>query len=216
MSTLTELDLATTIVAEPFGVPTTTPFAEDTEHASYDPEAVGRYWAALRWVDTVLAEFAGWFCGKSSPVHLFWHSFDLAVTRFSDRRVPPVPGTDRVTADAYSHEVISFGFWPGDRQTRRASFYSYTAPEPPQLRTYPLSPAAARWQTGPTGALALLDYDAVRSADDPRGTVLAFMQSAYDAGAEAAGWDRTDLMSAWCPAPGPLIDRLTRPADPAR
>ncbi len=210
MATLSELDLSTPIVAKPFGLATAiTPFDEDIAHASYDPEAVGQYWAALRWVDTVLAEFSGWFYGKTSPVHLFWHSFDLVVTRFSDRRVLPVPGVDRVTADAYSHEVISFGFWPGDRLTRRASFYSYTAPEPPQLDIYPLEPAAARWQLGPTGTLARLDYEAVRTADDPRATLLAFLSSAYDAGATAAGWKRTELMSVLDPRAGAADDNVT-------
>ena len=143
------------------------PFDEDTEHASYDADAVRRFWAALRWTDTALEEFAGWFCGKTSPVHLFWHSFDLAVSRFSDCRVPLPPGTDRVSAEAYSHEVISFGFWAGDDRTPFPAFYSYTAPEPDGLTGHRLAPAAARWQGGPTGSLALLHYDDVRTAQRP-------------------------------------------------
>ena len=141
---------------EPFGLPVTTPFAEDTEHASYDREAVERFWQALRWIDWTLQEFAGWFCGKTSPVHLFWHGLDLAVTRFSGARAPENPNADPVTREAYSHEVISFGFWPGDQKVRMPAFYSYTAPEPAGLADQPLRPEAASWQ--PTGSthLALL------------------------------------------------------------
>ena len=216
LGTLDRLGLDTPILAVPFGVPMTTPFDDDVEHASFDADAVRRFWAALRWTDTVLQEFAGWFCGKTSPVHLFWHSFDLAVTRFSDRRVPSPPGTDRVSAEAYSHEVVSFGFWAGDDRTPFPAFYSYTAPEPEGLTAHALAPAAARWQGGPTGSLALLHYDDVRTADDPRATLLAFLESAYEAGAQAAGWDRAGLTSAWCPPLDPKLDRLTLPEALAR
>ncbi len=216
MRTLDGLGLTTTIHATPFGVPMTTPFDEDVEHAAFDADAVRRFWTALRWTDTVLEEFAGWFCGKTSPVHLFWHSFDLAVSRFSDRRVPPGQGVDRVTAEAYSHEVISFGFWAGDDRNPFPAFYSYTAPEPEGLVTHQLAPAAAQWQTGPTGSLALLRYDDVRTADDPRATLLAFLESAYEAGAQAAGWDREGLTSTWCPPLDPTLDRLTLPEVLAR
>src|ERR687895_1653204 len=177
--------------AEPFGVPVTTPFAEDTEHASYDREAVERFWHALRWIDWTLQEFAGWFCGKTSPVHLFWHGFDLAVTRFSGRRAPEREGADRVTREAYSHEVISFGFWPGDRNTPAPAFYSYTAPEPDGLTGQPLRPEAAFW--APEGGMALLMYDDLRKADSPKTTLLDFMESAYEAGARTANWDVEDL-----------------------
>jgi Family of unknown function (DUF5996) len=188
------------IKAEPYGVPTTTPFAEDTEHASYDREAVGRYWQALRWIDWTLQEFAAWFCGKTSPVHLFWHGLDLAVTRFSGERAPENPNADPVSREAYTHEVISFGFWPGDQKVRMPAFYSYTAPEPAGLADQPLRPEAARWQQ-PFGSshLALFPYEEVRSSADPRGTMLEFLQSAYDAGARLAGWDADGLRSSWCP-----------------
>jgi hypothetical protein len=186
--------------AEPFGVPVTTPFAEDTEHASYDREAVERFWHALLWIDWTLQEFTGWFCGKTSPVHLFWHGFDLAVTRFSGRRAPDLPNADAVTREAYSHEVISFGFWPGDQKVRMPAFYSYTAPEPDDLADQPLRPDAASWQQ-PFGSshLALLTYDDVRTSPDPRETLLDFLQSAYEAGAITAGWDEENLRSSWCP-----------------
>ncbi len=127
---LDQLDVHVEIHGEPFGVPMTTPFAEDHDHASYDTAAVSRFLRALQWSADVLEEFAGWYCGKSSPVHLFWHSFDLATSRFSGDRAEARPGVDPVTAEAYSHEVISFGFWAGDRVNRFPAYYSYTAPEP--------------------------------------------------------------------------------------
>jgi hypothetical protein len=193
--TLADLGIDVEIKESPFGVPMTTPFADDDEHASYDPHAVERLWRILDWTDGVFEEFSGWFCGKTSPVHLFWHSFDLAVTRFGGKRAPVPPGADAVTQEAYSHEVVSFGFWAGDQHVREPSYYSYTAPEPAGLRDRPLRPEAARW----TETLALLPYEAVRTAADPRAALLDFLESTYEAGAGAAGWDRKDFESSWCP-----------------
>jgi len=200
--------IAVEIRAEPYGVPAVTPFAEDREHASYDREAVERFWHALRWIDWTLQEFAGWFSGKTSPVHLFWHGLDLAVTRFSGERAPELPTADRVSREAYSHEVISFGFWPGDQKVRMPAFYSYTAPEPVGLADQPLLPDAASWQQ-PFGSshLALLAYDEVRHSPDSRRTLLGFLQSAYDAGAATAGWDTDSLRSSWCPPVAALDPR---------
>lgn len=197
---LNGLDIQVDINAEPYGIPITTRFTEDTEHASYDREAVERFWQALRWVDWTFQEFAGWFCGKTSPVHLFWHGFDLALTRFSNARAPENPNADPVTREAYSHELISFGFWSGDQKVREPTFYSYTAPEPAGLAEQQLRPGAASWQQ-PYGEshFALLPYEAVRTSDDPRETLLEFLQSAYDAGAVLAGWDIDALRSTWCP-----------------
>ena len=194
-----KLGLDVAIVGQPFGVPTTTPFAEDEEHHSYDAEAVERFWRVLDWSADVLEEFAGWSCGKESPVHLFWHSFDLALTRFSGRRAPAQTDADAVSREAYTHEVVSFGFWAGDQNIREPSYYSYTAPEPAGLRDRPLSPATARWTDAGTGSLALLPYEDVRTSADPKATLLDFLQSAYEAGADAAGWDRDELLSSWCP-----------------
>jgi Family of unknown function (DUF5996) len=196
---LAGLGIEMEIKAEPFGVPMTTPFAEDTEHESYDRESVERYGRALRWIDRTLQEFGGWFCGKTSPVHLFWHGFDLAVTRFSGERAPELPNADSVTREAYSHEVISFGFWPGDKKVRVPAFYSYTAPEPAGLAEHPLRPAAASWHPTGSSHLAFLAYDEVRTSPDPRETLLEFLESAYDAGAATAGWDADGLRSSWCP-----------------
>src|SRR5262249_51519746 len=146
----------------------------------------------LAWVDGVLREFAGWSCAKTSPVQLFWHSFDLAVTRFSGHRAPPLTGVDGVTAEAYSHEVISFGFWPGDETTPLAAFYSYTAPEPDTLTDHELS-EGAQWVDTGNGHMARLPYADIRSAPDPRTSLLRFLQSAYEAGTDAAGWPAAEF-----------------------
>ena len=207
-ATLAGLGLDVAIRETPFGVPMTTPFPDDREHASYDAEAVGRFWRVLDWSAVVLEEFGGWFCGKQSPVHLFWHSFDLALTRFSGRRAPDLPEADAVTREAYSAEVVSFGFWAGDRNVREPSYYSYTAPEPPGLRERPLTPPQALWTEQGAGSLALLRYDDVRAAADPRAALLAFLESAYEAGADAAGWDRGELTSSSCPQPAQLRSLL--------
>jgi hypothetical protein len=138
---------------EPFGVPMTTPFPEDREHAAWDRAAVARFFAALDWTDRVLEEFSGWFRGKTSPVHLFWHSFDLAVSRFSGRPAPPLDA-DAVTREAYADEVISFGFWAGDDTIPDPAYYSYTAPEPAGLRDQPLS--GGEWVDAGSGSLAIL------------------------------------------------------------
>lgn len=204
---LSQLGIDVPIRESPFGLPMTTPFPSDREHATYDRDAVERFWRVLDWTDSVFEEFSGWFCGKTSPVHLFWHSLDLAVTRFGTRRAPEIPGADPVTREAYTHEVVSFGFWAGDQNVREATFYSYTAPEPDGLRDRPLRPAEAVWGELAGGSLAMLPYDAVRTSGDPRATLLAFLESAYEAGAGTAGWDRTDLESSWCPDP-PVLDGL--------
>jgi hypothetical protein len=201
---LERLGVDVAIREDPYGVPMTTPFPADTTHAAYDPVYVRRFFTVLDWVDSVLEEFAGWYCGKQSPVHLFWHGFDLAVTRFSGRRAPAREGADPVTAEAYSHEVISFGFWAGDDTTPFPAFYSYTAPEPPGLADQPLQPAAAAWRQVYGGSMALLGYDQVRATHDPRSTLLGFLESAYDAGVRTAGWDRQELTSSFCPTPAEL------------
>jgi hypothetical protein len=204
---LARLDIDVAISESPFGVPMTTPFPDDREHASYDRDAVERFWHILDWTDGVFEEFAGWYCGKTSPVHLFWHSLDLALTRFGGRRAPALPDADPVTQEAYSHEVVSFGFWAGDQNVREPTYYSYAAPEPADLRRRPLQPGEAFWGELGTGSLAFLRYEAVRTAADPRRTLLAFLESAYQAGAGASGWDVDDLRSSWCPNP-PLLSEL--------
>jgi uncharacterized protein DUF5996 len=207
-ATLAALGIDVVIREEPFRVPVTTPFPEDREHASYDRDAVERFWHILEWTDGVLEEFAGWYCGKTSPVHLFWHGFDLALTRFGGARAPALPEADPVNKEAYSHEVVSFGFWAGDENVREPTYYSYTAPEPVDLRRPPLHPGEAFWSEQGSGSLARLPYDAVRTAPDPKAALLAFLESAYRAGAGLSGWDRSDLESSWCPSPPQLSDIL--------
>ena len=186
---LHQLGIEAEITAKPFDLGDTPDFPDDTIHDSYDPDAVSRYWTILRNTDHVLARFASGFTGKTSPTQVFWHSFDLAHARFSGRRAPAIEGADRVTAEAYSHELIAFGWWPGDpRRTPYPAFYSYTAPEPPDLRKQPLEPAGAEWQDTGNGSLAVLPYDDVRATADPAATLLGFLESAYRAGATTAGW----------------------------
>lgn len=186
---LEKLGINVTIDPQPFDLATSEPFPADTTHATYDMEYAGRFWRILTWIDPVFKEFAGRFTGKSSPVHLFWHSFDLAVTRFSGRRAPERPEADAVTQEAYSHEVISFGFWAGDANLRGPAFYSYTAPEPPGLADQALQPEAAFWNTAGGSSMALLMYDDLRQMESPKSALLAFLESAYQAGARVADWD---------------------------
>lgn len=207
-ATLARLDVDVAIQESPFGLPMTTPFPADREHASYDRDPVERFWRILDWTDEVFEEFAGWYCGKTSPVHLFWHSLDLAVTRFGTRRASSVPD-DAVNSEAYSHELVSFGFWAGDQNVREPSYYSYAAPEPAGIRERPLRPEEASWVDQATGSLALLPYEAVRAAADPRRVLLAFLESAYQAGAGASDWETADLASSWCPTAPELSDLLS-------
>ena len=183
------LGIDVAIVPVPFDLQPPTPFADDTEHATYDPVAAHRWWLVLSRIAPIFEEFAGRSTAKTSPVHLFWHSFDLAVTRFSGRRAPDLGAVDPVTREAYSHEVISFGFWAGDHRLGTPAFYSYTAPEPPGLTDQPLRPATARWDDTGRGHLAILLYDDLRALPDPRAELLDFMESAFMAGAVTAGWD---------------------------
>ncbi|RCG30193.1 hypothetical protein DQ384_15670 [Sphaerisporangium album] len=165
------------------------PFAEDDEHASYDAAMVTRYWQVLSQVNLLLEEFAANFSGKISPVHHFWHTFDIACTRFSGRRIDQSPEADPVTREAYSREVISSGFWFGDDSFPEPAFYSYTAPEPAGLEEEPLRPEPAMWVPQRGSHLAILRYDDARAEADPRAAVLEFYESSYQAGARRARWD---------------------------
>lgn len=176
-------------IPRPFDLPDADrPFAQDTEHHAYDQDAVSTYWRILSRVAMELEVAAADYAGKISPVHHFWHTMDVAVTRFSDRHIDSDPSTDPVTREAYSREVISSGFWFGDDDTPEPAFYSYTAPEPEGLAARPLAPDAARWLDRGGSHMALLPYEAVRSAPDPGAEIQAFYHSAYRAGADLAGW----------------------------
>jgi hypothetical protein len=184
---LGSLGIDASINTRPFDLDDEHTLDMNTYHRSCDGEYVRRYHRVLSQIDQIFKEFVGRFNGKTSPVQLFWHSFDLAITRFSNRRVSLPEDTDMVTREAYSHEVISFGFWPGDQSVREPAFYSYTAPEPEDLTEQPLSPPAASW--APAGGTALLLYEEVRNSDSPKETLLAFLQSTYEAGAKTGGWN---------------------------
>lgn len=193
-------------IPRPFDLPDSgRPFADDTEHAVYDPAMVTRYWQVLSQVGLVLEEFASGFSGKTSPVHHFWHTFDIACTRFSDRVIDQPAEVDPVTREAYSREVISFGFWFGDDAFPEPAFYSYTAPEPEGLDSEPLVPGAARWIAQRGSHLAVLPYDGARAEADPHAAVLDFYDSAYQAGARRAGWDIAALA-----CPGGITDPQRR------
>ena len=186
----------------PFDLPDARrPFSEDTEHATYDPRWVTHYWQVLSQVNLVLESFAARFSGKTSPVHHFWHTFDIAVTRFSDRLVDHPPEKDAVTREAYSREVVSAGFWFGDETFPEPAFYCYTSPEPDGLADEALMPDTARWVEQGGSHLAVLLYDDVRTSDDPRRRAMDFLESAYQAGARLAGWDVERLSS-----PGGVTD----------
>ncbi len=197
---LRSIGVRVAIDARPFDLGESPAFAVDEAHREYDSEAVERWWRILRHTDHTLARFASRFNGKASPAHLFWHSFDLAHARFSGRPAPAADGLDPISADAYSHELIAFGWWPGDaRTTPFPAYYSYTAPEPAALIERELRPDEADWQAAGSGSLAILPYDSVRASADPAATLLDFFESAYRAGAGSAGWDIEALATAHAP-----------------
>jgi hypothetical protein len=177
----------------PVEVPNPIRFESDTVHRSYDPAAANAFWRALVSMKPVLEKFRAGFVGKSSPVHFFWGSFDVAVTRFSGRPAPERPGADPITREAYSHEVISHGFWPGSvgGPVEEAAFYAYAAPEPAGLKTAVVSPSSASYNTA-LGEF-VLSYASVRAASSPEQALTSFLQSTYDRAAELAGWPRADL-----------------------
>ncbi len=191
MSTLRELGIGATIWPRPCEVPDPIAFGIDRTHASYDADAALRFWRALAQADRVLKQFRSRFIGKCSPVHFFWGSFDLAVSRFSGRTAPPRPNADAITREGYSHELISAGFWPGSGLVQEAAFYVYASPEPKGLGTAAIHPEAAYYHR--EMGQFILPYDAVRSAPSPDDVLLDFLESTYSAAADLAHWDRPAL-----------------------
>ncbi len=196
MTALAELGIHVVIDEMPNELPDPIRFSQDKQHASYDPDAVRRFFQILTNADRVFKQFRTGFLGKASPVHFFWGSFDLAVTRFSGRRAPRHPGgvphlSDEVACEAYSHEVSSAGFWPGGGAIDYPAFYSYAYPEPPGFRTTQVRPDTAFFSEA-LGEF-ILPYDAVRNAAQPDQVLLDFLQSTYEAAANAAQWDRDAL-----------------------
>jgi hypothetical protein len=188
---LAALDVSVPIHPVPVELVDPIPFAEDTLHNSYDPDAAHRFWRVLASTDRIFQEFSSSFVGKVSPVHFFWGSFDLAVTRFSGRRAPERPGADPITREAYSHECISAGFWPGNGGYSEAAFYCYAAPVPAELDAEKIEPAAAAYDNA-LGEF-VLKYSAMRSQNSPDDALRAFLQTTYTAGAKLANWDRAAL-----------------------
>src|SRR5579863_6988774 len=191
MACLRSLEIEVTINRRPDEFDDTTPFDEDRHHAAYDQEYVERFRRILINSDRILKEFRSPFIGKCSPVHFFWGSFDLAVTRFSGRLAPQSEKTDPITREAYSHEVISCGFWPGDRRFKHPAFYAYAIPAPPGIDKEPVHPDAASWDTQ-LGEF-VLKYEAIREAHTPEQAILDFCQSTWEAGTKLAKWDRQAL-----------------------
>ncbi len=190
------LGIELAIVPRPVEVETSIPFAEDRAHCSYDADAVRRFWRILSQADRVLKRFRGRFLGKASPVHFFWGSFDLAMTRFSGRRAPRHPGgapntPDAVMVEAYSHECSSCGFWPGGGAVAEPAFYAYAYPEPAGYAERAVRPASARYSA--EAREFILPYAAVRTASAPERDVLEFLQSTYEAAADLGKWDRAAL-----------------------
>jgi hypothetical protein len=185
------LGIEISIYPKPVEVPNPIPFAEDNLYRAYDADAAYRCWRILLSCDTVFKQFRAQFLGKSSPVHFFWGSFDLAVTRFSGRRAPERAGADAITREAYSHEVISAGWWPGGSGVDDPAFYSYTAPEPTGLAAQHVRPQSAFYH--PELKEFVLMYDEVRLAENPEQTLLQFLESTYEAGATLARWQRSEL-----------------------
>jgi hypothetical protein len=190
MDTLARLNVRVRIWTMPVEIPDPVRFEKDTVHASYDPASAQTFWRVLVAIEPVFERFRCGFIGKSSPVHFFWGSFDLAVTRFSGKRAPERPGADAMTREAYSHEVISHGFWPGAGLGEPA-FYAYAAPEPEGFKTAKVKPAAAYYSTEMSEFF--LPYEAVRRAASPERELMAFFESTYVAAAGLAKWSRGDL-----------------------
>ena len=191
MDCLKELGVEVTIWPMPVEVANPIRFDLDTEHKSYDPEYAHRFWQVLRRVNGVFKEFSCGFLGKISPVHFFWGSFDLAVTRFSGRPAPPREGADAIQREAYSHEVISAGFWPGNGGYGAAAFYCYAAPVPEGLADVRVRPDAAGWDKA-LGEF-IFKYDAVRAQASPDEALMEFLESAYAAAADVGKWNRAAL-----------------------
>lgn len=191
---LQELGIAVDVIPYPFDLPVEEHFGQIHQYHHWDQEYIQRFWKIMLWVDGVMKEFSGHFYGKSCPVHIYWHHLDLTVTRFSGRKAPAMDAAaSTLEKDAYSHEVISFGFWAGGDNTPAPAFYSYTFPSPEGLENEPLSPDAAKWIDANGSPMALLMYDDIRTLEDPRKALLSFLESAYQAGARRANWEMEAL-----------------------
>ncbi|MEM1219805.1 MAG: DUF5996 family protein [Bacteroidota bacterium] len=195
MEALAGFDLYPNFVKIPLDMAVKERFDQITEYHFYDWAMIEEFWKVMTWVKDVFQEFSGRFYGKTSPVHIYWHSLDITVTRFSGKRLSPdiAKGMRMFERDTYSHEQISCGFWAGDPKVPQAMFYSYTFPSPAGLNQEPLEPTSANWNDANGSPMALLSYADVRASENPRATLLAFLESAYQAGAKRAGWPIGEL-----------------------
>jgi hypothetical protein len=191
LDALRALDIEAKVWPMPVEVPNPIRFDQDVTHSRYDPEYAHRFWHLLVTIDAIFKEFRARFLGKVSPVHFFWGSFDLAVTRFSGRPAPEREGADKITKDAYSHEEISAGWWPGGGVVEDAAFYAYAAPEPGGFRESTVRPSQA-YYSAQLGEF-ILPYEAVRNAGDPKAALIEFLETTYVAGADLGHWDRLTL-----------------------
>jgi len=191
---LDKLDILVKIIAHPYDVadvkPVSTPFNQLAQYHSYNADYVQRFWRILLWTSEVFNEFNGRYYGKTSPAQLFWHHLDIATSRFCGKPGPGMP-PDRTIADrdAYSHELISFGFWAGDEKVRGAAYYSYTYPSPDDIDKEKLEPATAKWTDSNGSPMALLMYSDLLAEQDPHKAILDFLETCYMAGAKLRGWD---------------------------
>jgi hypothetical protein len=191
MATLRDLGVEARIWTMPVEIPDPIRFEKDVTHHAYDPAPVSAFWRILLTIEPIFESFRCRFIGKCSPVHFFWGSMDLAVTRFSGRRAPERPDADAVTRESYSHEVISHGFWPGSGAVPLPSFYAYAAPEPPEFREAVLAPPGVSYNKD--FSIFILPYDVVRTAEKPADALNAFLNTTYEAAARLMGWDRAEL-----------------------
>jgi uncharacterized protein DUF5996 len=191
MDTLDRMHIPVRIWTVPSEVPNPIRFEQDVTHRAYDPAAANRFWRVLLAIAPVFTDFRCRFVGKNSPVHFFWGSFDLATTRFSGLRAPERPGADSIMREAYSHEVISHGWWPGSGSVKDAAFYAYAAPEPAGFKTAAIAPAGVYYDT--EFSIFILPYEAVRATPSPEATLTTFLRSSYETAADLANWRRTEL-----------------------
>jgi len=191
MDTLDRMGISVRIWPMPVEIPDPIRFNKDVIHHTYNPQSANAFWNTLIGIKPIFEVFRCRFIGKSSPVHFFWGSFDLASTRFSGRRAPARPNADSITKESYSHEVISHGFWPGSGAIQEPAFYAYAAPEPPGFNHAPVKPSAAFYSKDMSEFI--LPYEAVRTSNSPQADLAAFLESTYDAGAELGKWDRSAL-----------------------